>query len=57
MAADERMWAQPLVFLGLAAFMVFAGCALYLCYLWQWDLAKAIADWFQRGPKGNRAPD
>jgi hypothetical protein len=57
MAADERMWAQPLVLLGLAAFMVFAGCVLYLCYLWQWDLAKAIADWFQRGQKGNRGPD
>ena len=57
MVADERMWANPMVPLGMAVFMVFIGCVLYQLCLWQWDLAKAIAGWSPRGRKGNRAPD
>lgn len=57
MAADERMWTNPILLIGMAVFMVFIGCVLYQLYLWQWELAKAIAGWSRRGRKESRAPD
>ncbi|WP_343771704.1 hypothetical protein [Brevundimonas basaltis] len=57
MAADERVWADPMMLLGMAVFTVFVAGMLYQGYLWQWELAKAIANWSRRALKGNRAPD
>lgn len=57
MAADERVWANPIELVGMAVFMIIVGCALYQLYLWEWELAKAIASWSRRALKANRAPD